>query len=187
MRRSARCSPARSIAWRPRAWNTTKFRISPEPGQRCRHNEVYWSGGSYFAAGPGASRYLEGVRETNHRSTTTYLKRVLSGGSPVADRERLEPEDRVRELLVFGLRRMEGVARDWFTARTGFKIDALVGQPLEQYLALGLFEDVGERIRADARRTVRQRCDLAGFFAMLSNEPRTSVSAFFRNRATTAY
>ncbi len=117
------------------------------PGQRCRHNEVYWSGGSYFAAGPGASRYLDGVRETNHRSTTTYLKRVLSGRSPIADRERLEPEDRARELLVFGLRRMEGVARDWFTARTGFKIDALVGQPLEHYLALGLFEDAGERIR----------------------------------------
>ena len=24
------------------------------PGKRCRHNEVYWTGGEYFAAGPGA-------------------------------------------------------------------------------------------------------------------------------------
>jgi oxygen-independent coproporphyrinogen-3 oxidase len=116
-------------------------------GQRCRHNEVYWLGGSYFAAGPGASRYLDGVRETNHRSTTTYLKRVLSGRSPAAERERLEPEDRARELLVFGLRRMQGVARDWFAARSGFTIESLVREPLARYLALGLFEDTGERIR----------------------------------------
>ena len=43
------------------------------PGRRSRHNEVYWAGNEYFAAGPGAARYVDGVRETNHRSTTTYL------------------------------------------------------------------------------------------------------------------
>src|SRR5947209_1707164 len=59
------------------------------PGHHCRHNEVYWAGEEYFAAGPGASRYIAGVRETNHRSTTTYLNRVLSGKSPVAESERL--------------------------------------------------------------------------------------------------
>jgi oxygen-independent coproporphyrinogen-3 oxidase len=118
-----------------------------KPGQRCRHNEVYWSGGSYFATGPGASRYVNGIRETNHRSTTNYLKRVLSGRSPVAERERLEPEDRARELLVFGLRRMEGVARDWFAAQTGYTLDALVGEPLQRYVSLELLADTGDRVR----------------------------------------
>jgi oxygen-independent coproporphyrinogen III oxidase len=117
------------------------------PGRRCRHNEVYWSGGEFFAAGPGASRYVSGVRETNHRSTTTYLKRVLAGQSPVAERERLDPEDRARELLVFGLRRMEGVERRWFAARSGFDLDALGGEPLRRHVALGLLVDDGQRVR----------------------------------------
>ena len=63
-------------------------------GHRCRHNEVYWAGESYFAAGPGAARYVDGRRETNHRSTTTWLRRVLAGESPVAEQEMLDPEDR---------------------------------------------------------------------------------------------
>ncbi len=89
------------------------------PGCRSRHNETYWSGAGYFAYGPGAARYIDGVRETNHRSTTTYLKRIFAGESPVAEREKLSPEARARELLVFGLRRMEGVSRRDFSERTG--------------------------------------------------------------------
>src|SRR6185437_14610604 len=54
-----------------------------QPGKRCRHNEVYWAGEEYYAAGPGAARYLDGRREMNHRSTTAWLKRVLADESPV--------------------------------------------------------------------------------------------------------
>ena len=117
------------------------------PGCRSRHNETYWSGDGYFAYGPGAARYVDGVRETNHRSTTTYLQRMLAGVSPVAEREKLSPEGHARELLVFGLRRIEGVSRREFPARTGGSIDALVGNPLRKFVELGLLEDDGERIR----------------------------------------
>lgn len=48
-----------------------------QPGFRCRHNEVYWKGLPYYGFGPGAARYVDGRRETNHRSVTTWLKRVL--------------------------------------------------------------------------------------------------------------
>ena len=33
-------------------------------GHRCRHNEIYWAGGGYYAAGPGAARFVGGRRET---------------------------------------------------------------------------------------------------------------------------
>jgi len=117
------------------------------PGHRCRHNEVYWRGQSYFAVGPGAARYVDGWRETNHRSTTTYLKRVLAGQSPVAERERLPPPDAARERLVFGLRMLEGVDRSSFAAGTGFEIDALVGPALRHFVDQGLLEDTGDRVR----------------------------------------
>lgn len=117
------------------------------PGRRSRHNQVYWSGDGYFAYGPGAARYMGGVRETNHRSTTTYIHRMLAGDSPVADCEELEPEARARELLVFGMRRLEGVSRRQFYGRTGFECDELVAAPLRKFVDLGFLIDDGDRIK----------------------------------------
>ena len=117
------------------------------PGHRSRHNEVYWSGEGYFAAGPGAARYVDGVRETNHCSTATYLKRMLRGESPVEEREQLDNEQRARELLIFGLRRLEGVGRQDFYERTGLGLDSLAGEQLSAFVALGLLADDGEQIR----------------------------------------
>jgi oxygen-independent coproporphyrinogen-3 oxidase len=117
------------------------------PRCRSRHNEVYWAGREYFAAGPGAARYIEGVRETNCRSTTAYIKRVLNGESPVADRERLTDEGRAREQLVLGLRRLEGIERRQFADETGFAVDALIERPLARFTQLGLLSDDGSRIR----------------------------------------
>jgi oxygen-independent coproporphyrinogen-3 oxidase len=117
------------------------------PGQRCRHNEAYWAGDGYYAAGPGAAHYVAGRRAMNHRSTTTYLKRVLAGESPVAESETLEPEDRAREMLVFGLRRLEGIRREPFATRTGFRIDDLIGRPLADLVSHGLLRDDGQSVQ----------------------------------------
>ena len=116
-------------------------------GHRCRHNEVYWAGNTYFAAGPGAARYVDGCRETNHRSTTTYLNRVLADQSPVAESETLDDDDSARERLVFGLRRLEGVDREDFARATGFTIDQLVGASMDKAIRAELIEDTGSRIR----------------------------------------
>lgn len=116
-------------------------------GHRCRHNEAYWLGHSYFAAGPGAASYVNGRRAMNHRSTTTWLKRVLAGESPVAEAETLSPEDRAREQLVFGLRRLAGVERSEFAASTGYTIDALVSAPLARFVEARLLRDDGSRVQ----------------------------------------
>jgi oxygen-independent coproporphyrinogen-3 oxidase len=118
-----------------------------QPVQRCRHNEVYWTGGEYFAAGPGAARHIGGVRETNVKSVTAWLQKLSSGESPVAEREELPPNDRARELFVFGLRRLQGVERDWFAERTGLQINELFAAPLERFVQAGMLIDDGSRIR----------------------------------------
>jgi oxygen-independent coproporphyrinogen-3 oxidase len=117
------------------------------PGHRCRHNQVYWAGESYWAVGPGASRYVDGRRETNHRSLSTYLKRIEAGTSPVAESETLSDEDRARELAVFALRRTEGLDRAWFLARSGFEFDTLFARPLARYQELGLLVSDGPHVR----------------------------------------
>lgn len=117
------------------------------PGHRCRHNENYWIGGEYYAAGPGAARFVAGRREVNHRSTTTYLRRVLSNQSPTADAEELAPEDAARERLVFALRRLEGIDADVLAAATGYDVERLGGSALETFVARGLLEWNGRTLR----------------------------------------
>ncbi len=117
------------------------------PGFRCRHNEAYWLGQPYFAAGPGAARFVDGRREVNHRSLVAYTRRLEAGQSPVAEWERLEPEDAARERLVFGLRRLEGVEASDFASATGFSIEQLVGGALPRFLDQGLLEWNGTKLR----------------------------------------
>lgn len=117
------------------------------PGFRCRHNEAYWSVAPYYAAGPGAARYVNGRREVNHGSTTTWMRRLTAGESPVAESEELNDEDRARERLVIGLRRMHGVDSAAFFEHTGRTIESLVGEALPPLLAQGLLEWHGGSLR----------------------------------------
>jgi len=117
------------------------------PGKRSRHNETYWSGQSYFAAGPGAARYVNGCRETNHRSIMGYLRRVNAGQSPVVEREKLDPPDRARELLVFSLRRLAGIDCEQFARQTGFSVTELAGPAIQRLIDLKLLELVDQQLR----------------------------------------
>jgi len=117
------------------------------PGFECQHNGVYWAGRPYFAVGPGAARYLGGRRETNHRSVTTWIRRIQANQSPVGDAEELAPVDRARETAVLNLRRMCGINRTIFAKQTGFELDALLGEPIARFRALGLLEDVAGNVR----------------------------------------
>lgn len=128
-------------------WEHYEVSNFARPAFRCRHNETYWLGRPYFAAGPGAARFVGGLREVNHRSTTTYIKRLAAGLSPVAEWEQLSPEAAARERLVFALRRLEGIAADEFSRDTGFSIDQLVGRILPRFVDWGLLEWDSQRLR----------------------------------------
>ena len=116
-------------------------------GYRCQHNETYWSGEPYFAFGPGAARYLDGCRQTNHRSTTTYIRRMLAGKSPVAESEQLPPVDRAKEQFVIGMRRLEGVNQVSFAETTGFSIQQLFGTSVDELCDRGLLAQDKTHVR----------------------------------------
>ncbi len=128
-------------------WQHYEVSNFARPGHRCRHNEVYWTGQPYYAAGPGAARYVDGVRETNHRSTTTWIRRVLDGQSPVAEREILTDEQRARERLVFQMRMIDGIQLSRFRQQTGFDIAQLVGSELPLLIDHGLIHHEPDRLR----------------------------------------
>ncbi|RYX86781.1 radical SAM family heme chaperone HemW [bacterium] len=79
-------------------------------GQECRHNQNYWRGGSYFAAGCGAHGHFDGERFWNERDTKIYVRRIISDGTARVETERLTPNERLVERLATGLRTREGVA-----------------------------------------------------------------------------
>jgi putative oxygen-independent coproporphyrinogen III oxidase len=117
------------------------------PGFRCRHNETYWACRPYYGFGPGAARYLGGRRETNHRSVSTWIKRVLAGQSPVGEIDELSPADRARETFVVGLRRAGGVDRATFRETSGLEFDDIASAAIERHCASGLLERTGNGIR----------------------------------------
>jgi oxygen-independent coproporphyrinogen-3 oxidase len=121
------------------------------PGHRCRHNETYWLGRGYFAVGPGAARYVNGVREMNHRSTTAWLQRLERNESPVAESEELGNEDRARERLVFGLRRLAGIDVRDFAQETGFTVESLGGDSLQRFVQQGFLERSEDTLRLTRR------------------------------------
>jgi oxygen-independent coproporphyrinogen-3 oxidase len=116
------------------------------PEHRSRHNQVYWANHSYFGFGLGAVRYIEGRRETNTRNLGDYLRRTLTGESPVFQCETLMPDERARETLALQLRRSDGIDRIAFQEQTGFALDTLAGAAISRHATLGLLADDGCRV-----------------------------------------
>ena len=62
------------------------------PGHRCRHNEAYLDVRPWEAFGPGAARFDGRTRVTNHRSSTTWIKRLLATEDPAGDVDAMSAE-----------------------------------------------------------------------------------------------
>ncbi|MDQ1715149.1 MAG: hypothetical protein QOC60_1094 [Frankiaceae bacterium] len=77
---------------------------------RCRHNELYWTGGDWWGVGPGAHSHVGGVRWWNVKHPAAYADRLAAGLSPAHARETLTADEKYDEELLLGLRLSDGVA-----------------------------------------------------------------------------
>lgn len=89
------------------------------PGSECRHNLTYWLGGDYVGIGPGAHGRLNGEAFRQHRAPDIWLGRVESHGHATQDHEALDPATRAEELVMMGLRLVDGIAADTFATAAG--------------------------------------------------------------------
>jgi oxygen-independent coproporphyrinogen-3 oxidase len=78
-----------------------------KPGQRCRHNELYWRNDDWVAVGPSASGHASGLRWRNVPRLGDWL--ASGPWSPVQDVERLDADGRVGEAFMMGLRLLDGM------------------------------------------------------------------------------
>ncbi len=106
-------------------------------GFRCRHNIAYWEGCGWYAAGPGAARFVDGRREVNHRSTTTYLQRIERGDSPTAESEPIERLQYARERAAFGVRMIDGIDLHRLSKETGMDLLKECEEAIERMIDLG--------------------------------------------------
>lgn len=107
------------------------------PGQACRHNLCYWTGGSYLGLGAGAHSHEKDVRFANLDQVNAYIDAIRATGQAVAMTDTLAPEKRARECAAIWLRLQEGIDRDAFHARTGYAMETLLRKELPGLLAQG--------------------------------------------------
>ena len=75
---------------------------------QCRHNLLYWEGGHWWGAGPGAHSHLPGVRWWNHKHPSTYGT-ALAEGLPAAGHELLTDDDQYLERILLRTRLASGL------------------------------------------------------------------------------
>jgi oxygen-independent coproporphyrinogen-3 oxidase len=75
---------------------------------RCRHNELYWTGGDWWGIGPGAHSHVGGTRWWNVRHPAAYAQRISAGLSPAQAREVLTDGERATERIMLSTRLSSG-------------------------------------------------------------------------------
>ncbi|NNF42491.1 MAG: radical SAM family heme chaperone HemW [Phycisphaerales bacterium] len=114
------------------------------PGERCRHNLLYWTNRSWWPLGPGAAGHVGGVRWKNAPRLSEYLE--SSGLPPITDVERVDADGVVGERLMLGLRLIDGLPLG--------VIDELLatgGRGSTRAAAIAKHEDAGRLERANGR------------------------------------
>ncbi|HZR47816.1 MAG TPA: hypothetical protein VFA47_13990, partial [Candidatus Manganitrophaceae bacterium] len=79
------------------------------PGFACRHNLLYWDRHESLGVGLSAHSYLNREHRANTDSLQDYLDRVASGRLPIAEVEKIDSETVLKERIIFGLRKTEGI------------------------------------------------------------------------------
>jgi len=111
-----------------------------QPNHESIHNNVYWNADEYFAFGPGAARYVNGIRSTNSRHVERWITSWLRGVPLLQEIEELSVDEKAREAVMLGLRRNRGMNMAAFRQRFGISIEELAPAAFALHLRGGLLE-----------------------------------------------
>jgi len=121
-----------------------------EEAARCRHNELYWTGGHWWGIGPGAHSHVGGVRWWNVKHPSAYAGRLAAAISPAAARETLDDETRRVERVLLEIRLRDGLPVSVLDAHGRSQVARLVDEGLVQLAAERLVLTRAGRLLADA-------------------------------------
>ena len=99
-------------------------------GQESRHNLIYWRGGDYLGIGPGAHGRITHAYKTemmhNYREPEKWLNLALTKKYGQQKRAALSKEERRNELVLMGLRLIEGISLDHFNSLTNQHLTKII-------------------------------------------------------------
>ncbi len=109
-------------------------------GFESKHNLAYWEQKEYYGFGAGASSYLNGKRYTNVADIQKYIKNIFDGKEVKILEETETTESKIREYIILGLRKVEGI--NILETNEKFNIDILknFSKELEKLQKLELLE-----------------------------------------------
>lgn len=110
-------------------------------GDECRHNLMYWRGGSYLGLGPAAASHWRGWRWRNRPHLGDWERSVEASRLPAIEVERLDADRRVVEVAYLRLRLREGVP--WSVL--GESARERFGGFVDRYVRAGLLSQDAER------------------------------------------
>lgn len=101
------------------------------PGGECRHNLTYWRYGDYVGVGPGAHGRLTAAgaktATRQRRAPETWLEAVERAGHGTEERLEVARPERLEELVMMGLRLVEGIPKARFREELGIDLEAAFG------------------------------------------------------------
>lgn len=130
------------------------------PGEACRHNLNYWTGGNYIGLGPSAASHVDGWRWKNRPHLGEWETTVAAGSVPAAGVEQLSAAQRQGELAMLMLRLTTGLNFAAFLGRTGRDARELFSDVIERFARPGLL-----RVDADAIRLTETGLSVADALA----------------------
>jgi oxygen-independent coproporphyrinogen III oxidase len=119
-----------------------------KPGKESLHNINYWLGGEYIGLGVAAHTHLAGKRTWNVTRLKDYIENIRRDGSAVAGSEQLEPMEKLKETMLFGLRMNRGVDLQALQARGGIPLPEETHAKIQNFIDAGLLEKEGSQLKA---------------------------------------
>ena len=135
------------------------------PGAECRHNLAYWRYQDYVGVGPGAhgrlSRAGAKFATRQYRLPEKWLAAVEATGTGLEETVAIEHDSAIEEMLMMGMRLVEGVSRTRLERIAGRDAETLLGGNLAHLIEAGFITLDTERLAATAAGRQRLNAVLA--------------------------
>jgi putative oxygen-independent coproporphyrinogen III oxidase len=140
------------------------------PGAECRHNLAYWRYDDYVGIGPGAhgrvAQHGGGKVATRQiRAPEAWLAAVENTGTAIDETTPIDRDTALEEMVMMGLRLVEGIARKRLEAMAGCNIEKMFAGALPRLVDGGFLTLDAERLAATAAGRQRLNAVLAALLA----------------------
>jgi len=120
-------------------------------GFECKHNLKYWNVEEYIGVGCAAHSFFNGCRYYNTSNINEYVKKIKENGLAIEEKEIISCEEREKEFIILGLRKIEGLSLEEFRKRFGVEFERKYNSQIEKLKKYGLIEVSNNYLRLTER------------------------------------